>query len=143
MNKDMARRLMRSRQRTARMRTPKNAPHPNDVRRPLDTWSPRQVEKFKQDLSTDEQKGASRPWGLGLQVPEIPVEAPSPAPEKPTRSPEELRRYKRRATKVSIATSQEEADIIKEYVRHTGMSLAEWGREVLFAAMGKKIPPRH
>ena len=135
MNKDMARRLMRARRRASQARRPKPAPHPNDVRRPLDTWSPRDIERLQQDMG-EEEADTSRPWGLRPSVPEAPAELPV------TEQPKE-KLSKQRTTKLTIAMSKEEEAIIKAFVSAQGRSISAWGREVLFAAMGKKMPPRH
>lgn len=140
MKKDLARQLARARALSGREAQPKPAPHPNDVRRPLDTWSPEMVREFR-DVPSDEGP-LPRPWGIKDRVPEIRKAEASPAPEEKTK-PAEKALDKRRIKKVAVAVSEEEESILREYLKENDLSLSSWGRKVFFAAMGKKIPPRY
>jgi len=139
-NKELARRLARMRARRARASRPtprRTSPHPNDVRRPLDTWSPRAIEELRQSTEDEKEPEPRRPWGVSSEVPEIST-APEPGPPV-----EEKKLDKTRKKKLTFSVSEEEEAIIRDFARNLDESFSSWARRVVFKAMGKKIPPRH
>lgn len=133
MKKHLARHLVRVHGRRPARRGPSRpSPHPNDVTRPLDTWSPAAIEALRKEPEPE----PTRPWGRAAEVPEIPSKAKSaPTPEKPKLS-------KRRDRKITVAMSEEEEHIIRAYLNANDLSLSSWARELIFNAMNKKIPKR-
>jgi len=91
--------------------------------------------------------------GSVFQLPEAAVHGDTTAmPPDFAKKVEEKRRkrgrsrmpgHKVRRGGIQVALSDEEFAIVQAFVEENGFSLSGWAREVLFAAMRKKIPPRH
>lgn len=133
MKKHIARQMIRIHGRRPIRKVTKR-PNPNDVTRPPDTWSPEMIKEMTPEPEVVER----RPWGRTTEVPEI-----QEKPEPTVKTKPEKKLSKRRDTKVTISLSSEEEHILKTWIREQDIQLSRWARQVLFDAMGKKIPPRH
>ena len=53
-----------------------------------------------------------------------------------------LKRPQKRRHSLSVACSEEEADILRQAARDKGMTFSNWARRTLFRSAGKAIPKR-
>ena len=65
-----------------------------------------------------------------------------PAEPAATPGPKKKAKHKRRGNSLNVCVSDEEAYLIKQFARDQGLSLSEWARRVMFAAMKTDIPNR-
>lgn len=102
----------------------------------------------------------ARPKGKAGEIPDAwdpmyrpEIEEESRKARKPTEEsdddiePDYVKRHriatkKRRSSTLSIAVSPEEEAILRSYAAKLDMSFSAWARQLLFKAMGKKVPSR-
>lgn len=121
---------------------------------PLDSWEPRYRPiddiAVRSTVKNIESSPSSRHGGHSPDVDQNPKKVPETLSEdltgegfvKTTRTAQRMVKQKARITSLSIAVSDEEAKLLRQYASSMDTSFSLWARSVLFRAMGRKPPAR-
>lgn len=105
-------------------------------------------------MSQNERRGWSRFRAPEPEEPTLPDPQPEPIqrrggaalddppPKKPGKRAK-LKAHKRRRHAMSIAVSEEEEAILREFCDENGITFSRWARDTLFQAMGRRMPRRY